>query len=111
MSNNLDEVLTNISEQYKEDISSGSRFCLEVDIGKRAQEMGYSDVKEKYQGVEAVVPVKEAKQGMKVRIDGRTYVRYAQLESGIAVPGYVAKESGLPHSAYEANDSMIRHFA
>ena len=48
---------------------------------------------------------------MKVRIDGRTYVNYAQLESGVAVPGYVAKEAGLPYKNFEPNDSMIRNFA
>jgi len=111
MRNNLDEVLTNIGKEHKEDILNGSRFYLEVDIGKRAEEMGYYDVKEKYPDAEAVVPIKEAKRGIKVRIDGRTYVNYAQLESGIAVPGHVAKESGLPHKTYRPNHSMIRHFA
>jgi hypothetical protein len=111
MKNNLDEVLTKIGEEYKEDILDDSRFYLEVDIGKRAEEMGYSHIKEKYPNAEAVVPIKEAKKGMKVRIDGRTYVNYAQFESGIAVPGHVAKESGLPHRTYKPNHSMIRHFA
>ncbi|MDY6987057.1 MAG: hypothetical protein SWQ30_03275 [Thermodesulfobacteriota bacterium] len=111
MSNNLDEVLTNIGEQYKEDISDGSRFYLEVDIGKRAEEMGYFDVKEKYPDAEAVIPVKDARRGIKVRVDGRTYVNYAQLESGIAVPGHVAKESELPHRTYKPNHSMIRHLS
>ncbi|MDY6953521.1 MAG: hypothetical protein SWE60_18590 [Thermodesulfobacteriota bacterium] len=110
MRSNLDEVLTNIGEQYKEDISDDSRFYLEIDIGKRAEELGYADVKEKYEGLDAVVPVKEAKKGMKVRVDGRTYVNYAQLESGIAVPGHVAKETALPHRTFKPNHSMIRHF-
>jgi len=110
MSNNLDAVLKDIGEQYKEDISDGSRFYLEIDIGKRAEEMGYADVKERFKGLDAVVPIKEARKGMKVRIDGRTYVNYAQLESGIAVPGHVAKESGLPQRPYAPNHSMIRHF-
>jgi hypothetical protein len=111
MRNNLGEVLIKIGEEYRDDISAGSRFYLEVDIGKRGQELGYSDIKEKYHDVSAVVPLKEAVPGMKVRIDGRTYVRYAQLESGIAVPGYVAKEAELPYKTWAPHDSMIRNFA
>ena len=32
---------------------------------------------------------------MKVRIDGRTFVDYASFDSGLAAPGYVAREAGL----------------
>ena len=111
MSNSLGRVLTKIGEQYRGEISHGARNYLEVDIGKQGGELGYPDVKEKYHDVFAVVPLKEAVRGMKVRIDGRTYVNYAQLESGVAVPGYVAKEAGLHYKAFEPNDSMIRNFA
>jgi hypothetical protein len=48
---------------------------------------------------------------MKVRIDGRTFVNYAQFESGIAVPNYVARQVDLPNRAYIAQDSMICNFA
>ena len=48
---------------------------------------------------------------MKVRVDGRTFVNYAQFESGIAVPNYVAGQVDLPHIAYIAKDSMICNFA
>jgi len=48
---------------------------------------------------------------MKVRIDGRTFVNYAQFDSGIAVPHYVARQVDLPHRAYVAKDSMICNFA
>lgn len=111
MSNNLDTVLTSIGKEYGEDILDESRFYLEVDIGKEGERLGYSDVKEKYHGVNAVVPLRKPVKGMKVRIDGRTYVDYAQFDSGIAVPGYVARDAGLPHKTYTANDSMILIFA
>ena len=111
MSNQLDEILTNIGEGYKEDISSKSRFYVEVDIGEKAEELGYSDLKEAYHDVKAIVPLKKPAKGMTVRVDGRTFVDYAHLESGIAIPGYVAKEASLPYKTYEANDSMILSFA
>jgi hypothetical protein len=37
--------------------------------------------------------------------------KYALLESGIAIPGYVGKEVSLPYKTYEPNDSMILSFA
>ena len=48
---------------------------------------------------------------MKVRVDGRTFVNYAQFESGVVVPEYVAQKAGLPFQPYTANDSMILNFA
>jgi hypothetical protein len=111
MSNDLGEVLTKTGEEFRGKISNTSRFYLEVDIGKQAERLGYSHIKEKYAAVNAVVPLKKPVQGMKVRVDGRTFVHYAQLESGMAVPGYVAKEAGLPYKTYMPNDSMILNFA
>ena len=107
----LDKVLTKIGEEYKEDISSDSRYYVEVDVGKKAGELGFDDLKDAYHAVNAIVPLRTAAKGMTVRIDGRTFVTYAQLESGIAIPGYIAKEVGLPHETYEPNDSMILSFA
>lgn len=109
MNKRLCEVLKNISDEYREKISdrAGTRNYLEVDIGKRAGEMGFSDLSEKYRAVNAVLPLKEEMPGMKVRIDGRTFVNYARYASGVIVPGYVATDAGLPFEPYVANDSMI----
>ena len=111
MSNDLSEVLTKTSEEFRGKILNDSRFYVEVDIGEQAEKLGYARLKEEYHGVNAIVPLKEPVAGMTVRVDGRTFVHYAQLESGIAVPGYVAKEAGLPHKTYMPNDSMILNFA
>jgi hypothetical protein len=111
MNKELNEVLGRIGEEFKEEISAESTFILEVDIGKKAEELGYLSLKEQYHNVDVIVPLRQAVEGMKVMIDGRTFVDYAQFDSGLVVPGYVAKESGLPHRAYEAQDSLIRNFA
>lgn len=111
MENHLDQVLINITDKYKTNIQKNARNYMEVDIGKEADKMGYTDVKEKYHKVFAVVPLKKPVPGMKVRIDGRSFVNYAQFESGIAVPGYVVKDSRLPHDEYIPLDSMIYNFA
>jgi hypothetical protein len=48
---------------------------------------------------------------MKVRIDGRTFIDYAQFESGVVVPGYVAREAGLTYKTFLPLGSMILNFA
>ena len=108
--NNLSEVLNSIREEYQENIQKNSRYYLEVNIAQRADELGL-DIKERYRDARAIVPLKHPIGGMKVRIDGRTFVNYAQFESGIVTPNYVARQVNLPHKAYTAKDSMICNFA
>jgi hypothetical protein len=110
MKNRLDHVIKRIETKYRDSIGKNSRHYIEVEIGKEADALGYGDLKSAYQGAHAVVPLKEAVRGMKVRIDGRTFVDYAQFESGIAVPGYVAKDSQMLKKRFAPKDSMILNF-
>jgi hypothetical protein len=110
MSNQLGEVLTTIAEQYREEISSESGTFLELDIGKEAEKLGYSNIAEKYRGIAVAVPLKRTLNGMKVMMDGRTFVDYAQLETGVVIPGHIAKEASLPNKHYEAPESIVRLF-
>jgi hypothetical protein len=48
---------------------------------------------------------------MKVLIDGRTFVRYAQFDSGIAIPEYIAKDSEMAYKPFVPKESMILNFA
>jgi len=107
MNEKLDNTLIDIGEKFNDQISDRARNYLEIDLGKHAETMGYSDIKEKFSDVNVIVPLKNPVKGMKVRIDGRTFINYAQFESGIAVPGYVASDAGLPFKPFIANDSMI----
>ncbi len=111
MTNKLSSVLTKIGEEHKENIRDDSRFYLEVSIAQKAAELGFSEVDEQYKDVYAIVPLKSPVGGMKVRIDGRTFVNYAQFECGIVVPHYIAGRVDLPHTTYIAKDSMICNFA
>ena len=110
MSNELGVVLTKIGEKFKDEISKESGIFLEVDIGTQAEKFCYSNIVEKYRGVDAVVPLKNTVDGMKVMIDGRTFLNYAQLESGVVIPGYIAKEAALPYKHYVAHESIVRVF-
>ena len=111
MNNHLKETLTRIGEDFKADIAEGSRFYLEVDIGKKAEQLGFIEIQEKFGPAQVIVPIKRPKPGMKVRIDGRTFVNYALFDSGIVVPGYIAKASDLPYRTFIPNDSMIKNFS
>jgi hypothetical protein len=110
MDRHLDNTLRAIGNDYADKISRNSRFYAEVDIGKKGQLLGYRDIEERYNKVLAVVPLKKAARGMKVRIDGRTFVNYGQLSSGVVIPGHVIKRSSLSHKPYRANDNMILNF-
>ena len=110
MTDNLSEVIARIGEEYKDNINRNSRHYLEISLAKKAAELGLSEAKEQYKNVCAIVPLKRPVSGMKVRIDGRTFVNYAQFESGIVVPNYVAGQADLPHRAYIVKDSMICNF-
>ena len=111
MNDNIKKILYLLGEEYKDRISGNARNYIEVDLGDKAQIFGYDDLKDKFHGTNAVIPLKRPDRGMKVRIDGRTFVNYGQFDSGIAVPGYVAKESGLPYKTFFPNDSMILNYS
>ena len=111
MNTHLNNIINSIGHEFKNDISDESRFYIEIDIGKYAEKSGFSDVADKFRKVNAIVPLKHPVSGMKVRVDGRTFINYAQFDSGIATPGYVAQKTDLAHKPYKANDSMILNFA
>ncbi len=110
MSNLLAEVIESLNDEFKDQIAPASRFYKEVDIGKRAEQLGLPSVGNTYHMVHAIIPLRHPVSGMKVRIDGRTFVDYAQYQSGVVVPGYVARKAGLPFETFIPNDSMILNF-
>ena len=111
MNPHLDLVIESIGRAHQKHIAGRGRNYMEVSIGKTAEQLGYSELREELRGAYAIVPLKAPVSGMKVRIDGRTFINYAQFASGIAVPGYVAGKSGLPHNPYVPHDSMVLNCA
>jgi hypothetical protein len=110
MNKELNGILENIEAEFEKLIQKGSRHYLEVSIGQQAAKLGYHDLSERYGNTCAFVPLKAPQKGMKVRIDGRTFVDYAEYDSGIAVPGYLAREAGKSYRTFVAQDSLIRNF-
>jgi hypothetical protein len=109
--NLIDDVLRVVEEEFREEMEPTSRFFVDVDLGRTAARLGLQDPEGILSGVEAVVPLRRLRGGMRVRVDGRTFVDYAQCDSGLAVPGYVARRAGLRFRPYRALDSMVRMFA
>jgi hypothetical protein len=110
MEPSLDSVIGHIEEEFDGQILRGARHYVEVNLASRAREMGFSEIADKCGHAKAIVPLRSPKQGMKVRIDGRTFVNYAQYKSGIAVPGYISEMTDRHFHRFEANDSMICNF-
>jgi len=82
MKNNLSKVIAKIGEDYKGNIRSDSRFYIEVSIAGTAGQLGFADIEACYKDAYAIVPLKQPMGGMKVRIDGRTFVNYSQFDWG-----------------------------
>ncbi|MDX2448736.1 MAG: hypothetical protein QNK29_16210 [Desulfobacterales bacterium] len=110
MRNHLTHIIEKITTDHADNIDDVSRHYLEVSIAEKAAQLGLTEARECYKNVNAIVPLKSPVEGMKVRIDGRTFVNYVQFASGIAVPNYVARQTDLPHRAYVPQDSMILNF-
>ena len=110
MNARLNSILENIGMEFKAKIQKGSRHYMEINIGQRAVEMGYYALGKRYENTFAVVTLKTPQKGMKVRIDGRTFVNYAEYDSGIVVPGYLAREAGQSYRTFVPQNSMICNF-
>ena len=111
MKGELEAIVAAIREDCKHIMVDDSRHYFEVSLANTAAELGLKDAKERYGNTHAVILLKHPLKGMKVRIDGRTFVNYAQFESGVVVPDHIARESRLPTKVWRARDSMVCNFA
>ncbi len=106
----IDDIIRSIGNAYEGRIAPNARHYLEINMEREAAKRGDSDFAATLKGVYAIVPLNAPEGGMKVRIDGRTFKRYQQFDSGVAVPGYVAEKARLARKPYVPNDSMILNF-
>jgi hypothetical protein len=106
----LKQLMKHMELEYGGKIQRGARNYLEVNLAEKARKLGYGEIGEKYKTACAIVPLNAPQHGMKVRIDGRTFVNYAEYDSGIAVPGFIAKALGGNYRTFVPNDSMICNF-
>ena len=111
MTDSLKKILDTIAKEYKDHITNDSRYYTDGKLANKAQELGLSDVKESFSNEFAIVPIKRPIKGMKVRIDGRTFANYAQFDSGVIVPMWVAQKAGITYKQFTARDSMVYNFS
>jgi len=111
LTTDTDLLLADIDREFEAVIDSDGRHYLEIHLGKRAESMGLFELATIYTHAHAVIPLKHPVGGMKVRIDGRTFINYGQFASGMAVPAYVARNSTWRFDTYTPNDSMVLNFA
>lgn len=110
MKDNLQKVLEHIRITYKSMALKGGRHYMSVNIGGIARKMGYHDIEKNVADREVIIALKEPQPGMKVRIDGRTFVRYAEYADGFAVAEPIAVKAGMRYKPYTAQNSMILNF-
>ena len=107
----LTDILEEVADQFKDRIwAKSSSYCL-VDLGEIYKQKGIMDDYESFRDVKAVVPIKGSLDGLNFQVDGSVFADYSQLESGLAVPEWVAEQSGLTHKPYEPKKLMILCFA
>ncbi|MFP4475498.1 MAG: hypothetical protein ACLFOY_08035 [Desulfatibacillaceae bacterium] len=111
MKTSFHDFINKVTERFKGEIADNPAYLLEFDIGAEAGKLGFEDIHEEYRNVTGFVPLKHAVPGMKVMFDGRGFGDYAQFDSGVVVPGYVARETGLPSHAFAPDVAMVRIFA
>ena len=107
---NLNNELNVIGEEYKPMILNGSLHYLGVSIREWAERLGYADVKERYKNSCVIIPLKAPQKGMKVRVDGRTFVNASENSPEIVVSGRLAREDDRSFKTFVSNDSMICNF-
>ena len=101
MTNDLAEVLNGIAAEYEGEINPKSDLYSLVDIGKAAQALGKPELFDRYEGVRAVLPLRRRRgSGLAIAVNGLGFADYVQLESGLAVEEYVAKEADLESTPY-----------
>jgi hypothetical protein len=110
MDKRLNEVLDRIESRYSGEMQPGARHYTEVSLAEVARSLGYADLVERYRTASAIIPLKQPQHGMKVRIDGRTFVNYAEYASGMAVPAYLAHAAGRKYRTFVPRDSMVCNF-
>ena len=59
MNKEIDDILVKIGEEFGDSIGKGARNYLEVDIGRKADQLGRPEIGKRFHNVYAVVPLKK----------------------------------------------------
>lgn len=108
------KILTETIERLTEDIRRVIQICprasdiLQFDVGKAYRDYGLLDDASSYINVVACVPVESLPNcGLPMFVNPKALFKdYQQLESGIAIPKWLAEKSGLKHQQWDAPETV-----
>lgn len=109
------KILADTLERLANDFRKGCAICprgtdaFQIDLGQSYKDYGLIDDYANFVGVVVVAPVESLPNvGLTAFVDAeRMFKNYEQLDSGLAVPKWVAEESGLAHRPYETETLRI----
>ena len=100
----LTKVLEKIAEEHKGNLMPKSKIYCNVDLAKAFEKNGFKG--DRYLGVYVIVPLRKLLSKKNYSVNGAAFVELYQLDSGIVLPEWVAKESGLKYNKYKPKDLM-----
>lgn len=107
MTNKLTGVLNTLAAEFQGEILPTSRTYRAVDIGIAAETFGCPELKDEYYLIRAIIPLRRVKGGINIEVSGSDLSDYVQLDSGIAVPKYVAEKAELQNKKYKPSEVML----
>lgn len=110
MNKSLTKVLEHIRDSYRNKACKGARHYTNIRIGTIAEKLNLKNIDPDIADREVIISLKDPQPGMKVRIDGRTFIRYAEYADGFAVPEAVAMKAGIKYQPYTPQNSMILNY-
>lgn len=97
-----------LADKYKDEIDPDSRIYSLVDIGENCEDLGFPELKERFTGVKIIVRLRRTPKGsLGFEVDAGDLKNYVQLDSGLVIEAYVAKEAGISTNPCEFSDSMV----
>lgn len=114
MANEITDILNLIAADFEGNIQPDSNVYHLITMAKVAKLMDKSEyrekLREKYPRFRAIVPLRNVSGGIKAEFKGSELSDYVQLNSGILVPEYIAKEAELPSTPYKPKEKIIVKF-
>ena len=106
----LANILEYIADKFKDEILKHGRNHVSMNIGDVCEVMGIKTGAELYHHVNVLVPLKQAPEDSLVEIvHGADISNHRQTATGLVVPEWIAKISGLCHQPYQPGRYMILH--
>jgi hypothetical protein len=103
----LEFVLNSLNADWKDEIKKDATMYILADIGKASIYYGKPKLNDRYEGVNAVIPLRRnITDSIAFGVNGLEFSSWVQLDSGLIVEQYVAQEANMTHNAYNPSNRM-----